>query len=99
MPSSIAPFAPPGRPTPADVVQLADFYRIDASRKLDPGRRSELGQFFTPLATARLMASMPTTIRRSVRLLDAGAGVGSLTGAWVAEMCARTPRPQTISIA
>jgi type I restriction-modification system DNA methylase subunit len=55
------------------VVQLADFYRIDASRKLDAGRRSELGQFFTPLATARLMASMASITRPSLRLLGAAA--------------------------
>jgi hypothetical protein len=35
-----------------------EFFRLDANRKLDPERRSELGQFMTPSATSRLMASM-----------------------------------------
>jgi adenine-specific DNA-methyltransferase len=84
--------------SPANLTQLADFYRIDASRKLDAERRSELGQFFTPHATAQLMASMATVVRPSMRLLDAGAGVGSLTAAWVAEMCSRAERPREIAV-
>ena len=42
---------------------LTEFFRLDVSRKLDPSKRGELGQFFTPLATARVMASMVTTIK------------------------------------
>ena len=91
MPSTTARFSPSGRPTPADVAQIADFYRIDDARKLDADRRSELRQFFTPLQTAKLMASMASIAKPTIRLLDAGAGVGSLTAAWVAEMCQRTP--------
>ena len=55
-----------------------------------------LGQFFTPPATARLMASMSTNLGQHVRLLDAGAGVGALTGAWVAEICSRPVRPKEV---
>jgi len=33
-------------------------YRLEASRKLDPQRRSALGQFMTPEPVARFMASL-----------------------------------------
>ena len=47
-------------------------------------RKSELGQFMTPSAIARFMAGMFRPMHgRSVRLLDAGAGIGSLTAAFV----------------
>ena len=70
------------------LIDSVDFFRLDANRKLDPERRSALGQFMTPLATARLMASMFDAKGDEVTLLDAGAGVGSLTAAFVNELCA-----------
>ena len=48
---------------------------------LDPMRRSELGQFFTPSQVAAFMADMFTITDRPARLLDPGGGVGSLTAA------------------
>ncbi len=81
----------------AVLVESVDFFRLDANRKLDPERRSELGQFMTPPATARLMASMfRDAAEEHIRLLDAGAGVGSLTAAFVSEMCARKQKPKSI---
>ncbi|MCV9964712.1 Eco57I restriction-modification methylase domain-containing protein [Pararhizobium sp. BT-229] len=50
--------------------------RVSAS--LDPSRRSEFGQFFTPSDIASYMAGLFTPTTRAVRLLDAGAGVGCL---------------------
>jgi adenine-specific DNA-methyltransferase len=52
--------------------------RRRATAALDPSRRSELGQFFTPSGIAAYMASMFTPAHYDVRLLDAGAGVGCL---------------------
>lgn len=47
-------------------------------------RKSRLGQFFTSPAIARFMASMfPAQSAGECRLLDAGAGVGSLTRAFL----------------
>lgn len=80
------------------LVERADFLRLDAARQLAPSRRAEFGQFFTAPATARLMASMFQTSSRSIRLLDAGAGVGSLTAAFVAEMCKRASCPDEIEV-
>ncbi len=78
------------------LLESIDFFRIDANRLLDPERRSELGQFLTPPPTARLMASMFEAKIENAVLLDAGAGVGSLTAAFVNEMCQRSHKPKTI---
>jgi adenine-specific DNA-methyltransferase len=78
------------------LVDSVDFFRLDANRKLDPERRSEFGQFMTPPATAKLMASMFVANHKELTLLDAGAGVGSLTAAFVAEVCNRENKPRSI---
>jgi adenine-specific DNA-methyltransferase len=47
-------------------------------------RKSELGQFMTPASVARFMASMfPATDLRVCQLLDAGAGIGALSCAFL----------------
>ncbi|MSP49698.1 MAG: SAM-dependent methyltransferase [Alphaproteobacteria bacterium] len=46
-------------------------------------RKAELGQFMTPGVIATFMAGMFTPLRKKkIRLLDAGAGIGSLTAAF-----------------
>ncbi len=57
-----------------------------------------MGQFFTPAPTARLMASMFENRAPALRLLDAGAGVGALAAAWVAEVCGRAKKPKTVTV-
>ncbi len=57
-------------------------------RQVAPGiakrRKSELGQFMTPSNTARFMASLfPPSDLKTCRLLDAGAGVGALSCAFL----------------
>lgn len=82
----------------ADLLERVDLIRLDAARKLDPDRRSDLGQFFTPANVARLMASMFEGQRDTMRLLDAGAGVGSLTAAFVGEQVHRDVKPKNIIV-
>ncbi|MBI3770559.1 MAG: Eco57I restriction-modification methylase domain-containing protein [Deltaproteobacteria bacterium] len=57
-----------------------------------------MGQFLTPLPVARLMASMVTPQQGTVNVLDAGAGVGSLAAALVAEACQWRVLPGRLSI-
>lgn len=60
-----------------------DQIRLEASRRLDPARKSELGQFMTPESVANFMAGLFSHRTGAIRLLDAGAGVGSLTAAFL----------------
>lgn len=75
----------------------ADHVRLAISPNLDIDRRSKLGQFLTPAPTAQRMAEMFGPMPRQVRLLDAGAGIGALTAAFVSEALARDDRPEMIS--
>jgi adenine-specific DNA-methyltransferase len=81
-----------------DLVARANLYRVDACLALDPERRSEMGQFFTPPPVARFMASLFGDSPPEIRLLDAGAGVGTLTAAFVEAVCRREVRPHSMSI-
>lgn len=81
-----------------DLITQVDFSRLDASRRLDPGRRADLGQFLTPAATALLMASMFEPTAMPVRLLDAGAGVGSLSAAFVSALTQWSRSPGDVGV-
>ena len=50
-------------------------------------QREELGQFLTAPRVADFMASIFGPLPRTVRLLDAGAGAGALTAAFVSRCC------------
>jgi adenine-specific DNA-methyltransferase len=78
--------------------EVAETFRLDAIRQMDAKKKSELGQFFTPLGVARLMASMGVADADTIRILDAGAGVGSLFSAVVHHLCGRTRRPRKIRV-
>jgi adenine-specific DNA-methyltransferase len=75
-----------------------EFFRLDSTRKLDTIRRIEWGQFLTSPAVANLMASLFQYPSRQVRLLDAGAGVGTLSAALVATICKWKAPPEELSI-
>lgn len=81
----------------AGLLDRVDFLRLDANRGLGD-RKSELGQFMSPAPVARLMASMLTGEQEHIRILDAGAGVGSLFTAAVAKCCQRQDKPLSISV-
>lgn len=82
----------------SDLVDRVDLLRLDLGRRLDPRRRADMGQFFTPAPIARFMAGLSETTADEVRLLDPGAGIGSLSAAWIADACARTRRPKRICL-
>jgi adenine-specific DNA-methyltransferase len=84
------------RPT-ATASDRADQVRLLISPDLDVDRRSKLGQFMTPAPIAQRMAGMFGPMPRAVRLLDAGAGIGALTAAFVSEAIARDDRPESIA--
>ena len=75
-----------------------DELRRCACRQLEQSQRGDMGQYFTPAPVAGLMASMLECSASEISILDAGAGIGSLFAAAVAELCERNPRPQTIHV-
>ena len=78
------------------LAETADFYRVDASLKLDTGRRALLGQYMTPAPIGRFMASLFTETRGDMRVLDPGAGVGSLTAALTERLCTAADKPRSV---
>jgi adenine-specific DNA-methyltransferase len=57
---------------------IVDELRHEANGKLDPRTKGALGQFMTSSPVAAFMASL-FTVKANATLLDAGAGIGSLT--------------------
>lgn len=57
--------------------------RRQLSGMTDAAHKSRLGQFFTPARTAAFMASLFPDGQGECRLLDAGAGIGSLSAAFL----------------
>jgi len=78
------------------ILAEADSTRERANTALDEATRASLGQFMTPGVVAEFMASMFRDLGTEIRLLDAGAGVGSLTAALVQEALGRKPKTRTI---
>lgn len=70
------------------LVTRTEARRVRESGERNVERRAELGQFFTPLPVAALLASMFDTPEGEVRVIDPGAGVGSLTAALVSRATA-----------
>lgn len=68
---------------PLNLNDIADLNRVEANRRLDEKFKGKLGQFMSPSAVSMLLADMFENIEGEHRLLDAGAGVGSLTAAFV----------------
>lgn len=82
----------------ASLLEAVEATRHIAVRRLDANRRVLLGQFLTPATVAMYMAHMIECTKPFVRVLDPGAGVGSLSAALVAVMCCRPTRPKAITV-
>jgi adenine-specific DNA-methyltransferase len=75
-----------------DFVARTELRRIEALRTLDATEQAKLGQFFTPRAASELIASIPSLPSSgSIKILDPGAGAGSLVAALVARILAEKP--------
>lgn len=81
------------------LLQRLDFDRILISNQLNRNQKSKMGQFMTPISIASFMASLfDDTPCEHVQLLDPGAGIGSLTSAFVVDHCQRKNKPLTITV-
>jgi len=79
-----------------ELTKRTDIYNAEVATRLEDNHRSDLGQFFTPSSIAEFMASMFNAMPEEVRLLDAGAGTGSLTVAFIQRACLEDPSPHSI---
>jgi adenine-specific DNA-methyltransferase len=61
-------------------------------------RQADPGQFLTPPHVAEFLTSIISRIPREAELLDAGAGTGALTAAFVRRACCENHRPKRIRI-
>jgi adenine-specific DNA-methyltransferase len=69
-----------------------------AAKDVNKGKQHDFGQFLTPRPVADLMASMFDTNSGDVEFLDAGAGAGALTAAFVRRLCAEAHKPKRLSV-
>ncbi|MEQ9903306.1 Eco57I restriction-modification methylase domain-containing protein [Pectobacterium aroidearum] len=65
------------------LLEAVDVCRIQACNYLDEGTRGQKGQFMTPAPAARILAAKFRDLNGELSIIDAGAGVGSLTAALV----------------
>ena len=75
-----------------DLLLRAEARRREALRLLNPVEQRDLGQFFTPRQVAERMAAEPRLpAEGSLRVLDPGAGSGSLVAALIARIMREQP--------
>jgi adenine-specific DNA-methyltransferase len=79
---------------PISFLEEMDYLRTNALNSLNKEHQTEFGQFFTPPSVSKLMAGMFSFYKNKIRVLDPGAGVGSLSAAIVsyAILSPRSPK-------
>ena len=81
-----------------NLTEAVDARRIEVNNGIGVVNKSIHGQFMTPAPIARFMASLFRTQEiGKVKLLDAGAGIGSLTAAFIEDSANRTNHTSHIS--
>ncbi len=79
-----------------NILSQVDLLRYNLVKKKK--NKNHLGQFFTPAPIAEFMAQMFRISEASVHLLDAGAGIGSLSAAFVDYICTQKHPPKKFTI-
>lgn len=69
-----------------------------ARQSIVPEKQRRYGQYFTPMWVARLMASMVPTTGEPLRLLDPGAGAGTLFSALAAHCLKQSHPPSALAV-
>lgn len=80
------------------LLSIPDDLRARAFASADSTHQKRLGQFLTPPHVADLMAGMFRCRGRCIRLLDAGAGMGMLSAAFVRRQLMRDTPPARIEV-
>ena len=84
--------------TCSSLVEPVNGSEDEVRKQLDRKRKSVLGQFLTPEPVAEFMASLFDARWNELELLDAGAGAGALTAAFVRRLCRGRSKPKRISV-
>jgi adenine-specific DNA-methyltransferase len=84
--------------TDLDLLSVPDKLRARYFAAADAQQQKDLGQFLTPPHVAALMAGMFRGRARRIRLLDAGAGMGILSAAFVRRQLMRDTPPAHIEV-
>ena len=82
----------------AKMLGRADSLRESSIYRSGSERRSQIGQFLTPIHIAQMMAEMFTLQTDVVHLLDPGAGAGILSAATIAALIKKRNRPKTVHV-
>lgn len=80
-----------------DLSPIINNIRIEANKKNSEGKRKKYSQYFTEINLAQFMAQMFDQHYDHLRILDPGAGVGSLTAAIIDKVCAQKVKPRMIT--
>jgi len=80
------------------LLRTIESFRKEAALCLAPRRRAQMGQFLTPRPIATFMAGMFQCRKSEVRILDPGAGTGSLCAALVLNLAQRAKPPAAIAV-
>lgn len=80
------------------LLAVADDLRASFFSSDEASRQKALAQYLTPPHVADLMASMFRSHARHVHLLDAGAGMGILSAAYVKEQLRKKTPPEKINV-
>jgi tRNA1(Val) A37 N6-methylase TrmN6 len=83
---------------PSTAIRPIEETRRAVTRMLEPYRRSALGQYMTPAPIAEFMASLFSRWPKEVRVLDPGAGVGSLTEAFANQFLKEAPTTASLAV-
>jgi len=83
---------------PGPILSYVEKVRLRLGRIAERDTQKELGQYLTPAPVACFMASLMKLPKDELRLLDPGAGIGSLTAAVVDRALAMPNPPKTVSV-
>lgn len=74
-------------------LEQVEHRRVKQAKALNADRQVVLGQFFTPMRAADILTQMVRFVpNRPLRVLDPGAGVGSLSAALIGHIAQQLPR-------
>ena len=79
-----------------ELLERADAMRESFNKKL--AKKAELRQYFSNMHVAKLMASMMDYTQKNIKILDPGAGVGSLFVACVQHICNKKKPVESIHV-